>query len=85
MKIAIGGDHAGFEYKAALIAFLEETGHEVEDFGAYSAESADYPDFAHLLHCSLVMFWYFSLHPIKCSPQTFLLLTPFLKNRNLLQ
>ncbi|SRR5690554_238654 len=47
MKIAIGGDHAGFEYKAALITFLEEAGHEVEDFGAYSAESADYPDFAH--------------------------------------
>ncbi len=47
MKIAIGGDHAGFEYKGPLITFLEEAGHEVKDFGAYSAESADYPDFAH--------------------------------------
>lgn len=47
MKIAIGGDHAGFEYKAALVEFLEEAGHEVKDFGTYSDESADYPDFAH--------------------------------------
>ncbi len=47
MKIAIGGDHAGFQYKAALIAFLEEAGHEVKDFGTYSEESSDYPDFAH--------------------------------------
>lgn len=47
MKIAIGGDHAGFRYKAALITFLENAGHEVKDFGTYSAESSDYPDFAH--------------------------------------
>lgn len=47
MKIAIGGDHAGFQYKVALIAFLEEAGHEVKDFGTYSEESSDYPDFAH--------------------------------------
>lgn len=47
MKIAIGGDHAGFEYKAALVEFLEEAGHEVKDFGTYSDESTDYPDFAH--------------------------------------
>ncbi|MGI9543695.1 MAG: ribose 5-phosphate isomerase B [Cyclobacteriaceae bacterium] len=46
-KIAIGGDHAGFDYKSDLIKRLQEEGHEVDDFGAFSAESVDYPDFAH--------------------------------------
>jgi len=46
-KIAIGGDHAGFEYKSELIKRLQEEGHEVEDFGAFSDDSVDYPDFAH--------------------------------------
>lgn len=46
-KIAIGGDHAGFEYKGKLVAWLESKGHEVKDFGTYSADSVDYPDFAH--------------------------------------
>lgn len=46
-KIAIGGDHAGFEYKSRLIKWLEAQGHEVKDFGAYSEDSVDYPDFAH--------------------------------------
>ncbi len=45
MKIAIGADHAGFEYKEALTAFL--SAHEVKDFGTYSSDSVDYPDFAH--------------------------------------
>ncbi len=49
MKIAIGGDHAGFEYKAELIQFLTGQGFEVKDFGPFSAESCDYPDFAHPL------------------------------------
>ncbi len=48
-KIAIGGDHAGFEYKAELIKYLTEKGHEVKDFGPYSNQSCDYPDFAHPL------------------------------------
>ena len=47
MKIAIGGDHAGFAYKAELITFLTGNGFDVKDFGPYSAESCDYPDFAH--------------------------------------
>lgn len=47
MKIAIGGDHAGFEYKSKLVTFLTNMGHEVKDFGPYSAESCDYPDFVH--------------------------------------
>ncbi len=46
-KIAIGGDHAGFEYKSALVQFLEEAGYTVNDFGTYTADSVDYPDFAH--------------------------------------
>ncbi|MDM1049158.1 MULTISPECIES: ribose 5-phosphate isomerase B [Sphingobacterium] len=46
-KIAIGGDHAGFEYKAAIIEFLQELGYTVQDFGTYSTDSVDYPDFAH--------------------------------------
>ena len=46
MKIAIGGDHAGFEYKAELIRYLAGEGFEMKDFGPLSAESCDYPDFA---------------------------------------
>ncbi len=46
-NIAIGCDHAGFPYKAAIIAHLEKRGITVQDFGAPSADSVDYPDFAH--------------------------------------
>lgn len=46
-KIAIGSDHAGFPYKEHLRAFLTTTGHEVKDFGTFSSDSTDYPDFAH--------------------------------------
>lgn len=46
MKIAIGSDHAGFALKEDLKKFLKRKGHEVKDFGAYSEESVDYPDFA---------------------------------------
>ena len=45
MKIVIASDHAGFEYKEALRARLAETGYEVRDFGAFSHEPVDYPDF----------------------------------------
>lgn len=45
-KIAIGADHAGWELKDTLRAWLEEQGHEVEDLGASSNASVDYPDFA---------------------------------------
>ncbi len=48
-RIAIGGDHAGFEYKTELIKVLEAKGYEVKDFGPYTASSADYPDFVHPL------------------------------------
>jgi ribose 5-phosphate isomerase B len=47
MKIAIGCDHAGFPYKDGLVAMLQHQGHMVQDFGTHSADSVDYPDFAH--------------------------------------
>lgn len=53
MKIAIGGDHAGFEYKSKLITILQENGHEVTDVGPFSDASVDYPDFAHPLAVSV--------------------------------
>jgi ribose 5-phosphate isomerase B len=46
MKIAIGGDHAGFHLKQELTAWLREQGHEVEDLGTHTSESCDYPDYA---------------------------------------
>ena len=45
--IAIGSDHAGFEYKEDLISFLEAKGLLFQDFGTHNSESVDYPDFAH--------------------------------------
>lgn len=46
MRIAIGGDHRGFEIKQTLAAALRQQGHQVDDVGTHSAESCDYPDFA---------------------------------------
>lgn len=43
MKIAIGSDHAGFNYKQTIIEHLKKMGHEVIDFGTHSADSTDYP------------------------------------------
>jgi ribose 5-phosphate isomerase B len=45
VRIAIGSDHAGHEYKGRIIAWLEAHGHEVTDFGTSSAEPVDYPLF----------------------------------------
>lgn len=47
--IGIACDHAGFEKKNLIIDFLKSRGYSVKDFGTYSAESADYADFAHPL------------------------------------
>jgi len=44
-SIAIGSDHAGFRYKEALVAALLAEGHTVRDFGTYSPDSCDYPDY----------------------------------------
>lgn len=49
MTIALASDHAGFELKKQVQLFLEDNGAKVKDFGCYSAESCDYPDFAHAL------------------------------------
>jgi len=43
--IALGSDHAGYELKQELIAYLKEKGIEYKDFGTYSKDSCDYPDF----------------------------------------
>jgi ribose 5-phosphate isomerase B len=45
--IAVGADDAGFEYKNAVVKHLNELGYQVSDFGTYSENSVDYPDFAH--------------------------------------
>jgi ribose 5-phosphate isomerase B len=47
LPIAIGADHAGFEYKTAVVKYLNDLGYQVADFGTYSLDSVDYPDFAH--------------------------------------
>jgi ribose 5-phosphate isomerase B len=47
MKIAIGCDHAAFKLKEALKPYLVDKGYEIKDFGCYSEERADYPDYAH--------------------------------------
>ena len=47
LKIAICSDHAGFELKGMVIEKLKNSGAEVKDFGTDSAESCDYPDYAH--------------------------------------
>ena len=45
MKIALASDHGGFALKNEIAAYLKELGHETEDFGCYSTDSCDYPDF----------------------------------------
>uniref|UniRef100_UPI004047FC79 ribose 5-phosphate isomerase B n=1 Tax=Roseivirga sp. TaxID=1964215 RepID=UPI004047FC79 len=52
-KIAIGGDHAGFEYKKELINFLTDLGYSLADFGPDSDASVDYPDYVHPLATSV--------------------------------
>ncbi len=47
MIISIGNDHAGPDYKNAIIAFLEENGHTVINHGTDTFDSVDYPDFGH--------------------------------------
>lgn len=47
MKIAIGNDHAGPDYKHLIVAYLKSEGHEVLNFGTDTPDSVDYPDFGH--------------------------------------
>lgn len=49
MKIAIGNDHAGTEYKFEIIKYLESKGYKVLNFGTDTLESMDYPDTIHLV------------------------------------
>ena len=49
MKLAVGGDHAGFPIKGPVIDFLRAQGHEVEDHGTHSPEPVDFPDIARLV------------------------------------
>jgi len=47
MKIALGADHAGFEYKDRIAGMLRKTGHEVLDFGTHDATPVDYPQYGY--------------------------------------
>ena len=47
MKIAIGNDHAGPDYKKAILEMLRAKGYEVTNYGTDSLDSVDYPDFGH--------------------------------------
>lgn len=47
MKIAIGNDHAGTDYKKAILEMLQTKGYEVTNYGTDTFDSVDYPDFAH--------------------------------------
>ncbi|MEQ8238187.1 MAG: ribose 5-phosphate isomerase B [Cyclobacteriaceae bacterium] len=51
--IGVGGDHAGYRYKEKIKAHLESEGYEVKDFGPFTADSTDYPDFVHPLSTSV--------------------------------
>jgi ribose 5-phosphate isomerase B len=46
MRLAIGGDHAGFPLKGPIIDWLQEGGHIIEDFGTHSLDPVDFPDIA---------------------------------------
>jgi len=47
LPIAVGCDHAGFEYKTKIVPWLNQKGWQVNDFGTYAPDSVDYPDFVH--------------------------------------
>ncbi len=47
MKISIGNDHAGPDYKKAIVDFLKAKGYEINNYGTDTNDSVDYPDFGH--------------------------------------
>ena len=53
LKIALASDHAGYQLKQTIIEHLQQAGVTVYDFGCYSQESCDYPDFAHPMAASV--------------------------------
>jgi ribose 5-phosphate isomerase B len=54
MKIAVGGDHCGYNLKTLIIPKLEALGHEVVNYGCFSPEPVDFPDIAKLI-CDSVL------------------------------
>jgi RpiB/LacA/LacB family sugar-phosphate isomerase len=54
MRIALGSDHAGFEMKERVKAYLQEMGHRVTDLGTHSLDPVDYPDFAEAVGLAVV-------------------------------
>ena len=54
LNIGIGSDHAGFLLKEKIKVFVEKLGHSIKDFGTFSEESVDYPDFSHPVAESVV-------------------------------
>ena len=51
--IALASDHAGYEKKQIIINYFKERGIEFKDFGCYSSESVDYPEFAHAIGAAI--------------------------------
>jgi len=49
MKIAVAGDHAGYQYKDQIAQVLRSQGHDVHDFGTHSADAVDYPDYGYVV------------------------------------
>ncbi len=54
MRVALGGDHAGFHLKQHFIGWLRDRGHEVIDLGTHSTDPVDYPDFAEAVGRSIL-------------------------------
>jgi RpiB/LacA/LacB family sugar-phosphate isomerase len=54
MRVAIGSDHAGYELKQVLAAYMKELGHDVKDMGTHSTDPVDYPDFAEAVSREIV-------------------------------
>jgi ribose 5-phosphate isomerase B len=52
-RVAIASDHAGFFIKEKIVGYLKKEGIEVKDFGSFSEESVDYPDYGHQLASSI--------------------------------
>ena len=46
MRIAIGCDHRGIEFKKSIIDVVKKAGHTIKDFGSYTEDAVDYPDIA---------------------------------------
>ena len=54
MRIGIGNDHSALELKAEIITFLQESGHEVVDYGTTSSTSSDYPEYGEIVGRAVV-------------------------------